>query len=715
MPQFTERALGELLDRSNREYATQRANLALWHALVYRRKDHSKTAMGTFMPKPFDQSRMILEYHSSRLTHAANDITNRLTENTPVIQVHRPPDVSGRSALALQDEEDALNAILHESGIPEIHQETIAWGQAVDGAGWYLTLPWDAAFGLPDRRYFEDLDQEAVQKLLDAGTAVLSRDPQDGELKPAESADLWIRRRKDASEAMIHDGRTAFHVEAIAHGSVMEKLDATGRAIGIVVEEINADGLGPQSDLSKMAAAYRKHSDLAETGLMADDQGNIVAGILKGGVPGETYNPGVTLARIFTRSELYYYLFSKGSPGGGMIVWQSPHNLRRVPLEVCPAIRTGSDRPDERYLPLLHGEYGFTPLINQAATLLSNVAVWNATPRFVIEDTAGNLIPEAETGQPKVIEFTDLLGMSPDQVAVIHGGRVKQLRIEDTETLLRILEFYIGQELPVLPSESETGGGALSASAWSRRDALKAATASYRRAILAHAAAVRRMASEIWVPQLQLLGGTIVFYSKPTRQTDGTRNRHRIELDTSQLTRDIGVSQTTETADERVSLRAQGMALRAAGRIDDSQMYEEFFLDPNPVKRILAVMIQRVFDAVMMGPTDQIPQGSLLFDIAQSIRGEVDARLVQESPAFVRALAERAVQQQGQQQPPQLPQPPQPPQLPQGQQGADTFTRGLGGPVNDAAGIRAPGLGAPVTQAPLPPLASFAQGAPNGL
>ena len=129
-----------------------------------------------------------------------------------------------------------------------------------------------------------------------------------------------------------------------------------------------------------------------------------------------------------------------------------------------------------------------------------------------------------------------------------------------------------------------------------------------------------------------------------------------------------------------------GESRRQQGFIDDFRLVKEFYERPNPRLYVLDMYVQAVQDAVLMGPNDRVPEGSLLMDIAMLIRGIAVQRVIERVPNAALAVAEfQAVQD---------------PSLMQGSDSA--FNRGSGGPTSQAAGVRPPGVGAPVQQAALP-------------
>lgn len=688
--------VGTLVESGQRDAGDRNARIAIRRALLFRDKQgHSDQELGINIPAPFDKSNLIIQFMSGTLMDGAQNIVAALTTNQPSFQVNRvtvaEKELSDRVLKHAAAEEASLNATLHEARRSGNHQQRIAWSQTVEGAGWYHSLPREATFGLPQRAYFEDATDANIMRMIETGDAIWTTDPRDNERKPAESADLWAKRRMEDSKQRALDGKTIFHVESLPHRLVVPEYDGSGLARGMILEEIPQQLLGPHTDIARATAKFKQDDEFATLGITVNSDGNIVKGIPPGDSRNAAKDNTVLFARIFDREYMYYYVGSTGRPGQGAILWSSPHNLGHVPLYPAPAFTTDSRNTAQMFVPLLDGEFAFTPLINQAATLLSQAATYNAIPRYVIirrED--GVPILDERTGDPKIITHEQVIGMNPEQVAVVHGGELRQLKVEDTGLLLSVLQFYLTQEQPTLPSAFETGslsGAGASGPAWQTLLMQRAGSKQYEEAIEGHRQAIREMGS-MWVQQLRYLNTKIFFLSAPERRKDGMSRRGLIELDTKTLSEDIQVRQSSTRAEERITLEQSGLVLREKGAINDYEMYDRYFEKDDPEAAAMDAHVQRVADGAFYGPSALIPEGSLAFDIAQAARGEAVERLLLRSPAFARSAAEMSLI------------------TPNAQQGSDSFNRGGGGPLNQVTGTRVPGSGMGTTPNALPPLQS---------
>jgi hypothetical protein len=114
-------------------------------------------------------------------------------------------------------------------------------------------------------------------------------------------------------------------------------------------------------------------------------------------------------------------------------------------------------------------------------------------------------------------------------------------------------------------------------------------------------------------------------------------------------------------------------------------MAEEYFEEDDPKEFVMSMYVQRVVDYALLGPTETVPQGSLLAAVADASKGIALEMLLAQSPNAARATARLNVAGRA-------------------QEGSDSFPRGLGSGVSEAANVRMPGVGMPVTQAPLPAL-----------
>ena len=690
MPLLTEQELLALTQRADQETQVRNLAIGVRRALLFRDPSAaSASALGLHVPEPYNKSHLIIRFMSA-ISDAAQNIVAALITNPPTIQVNRTPRGTERQSLAWAgDEEGALNATYWLVTRGRRLQEQIAWAQTVEGAGWYHSLPVEAAFGHPSRRYFTEWSDAEADAGVREARAVWSWDVGDGKRKPAEPADHWAQRRQEASKQRALDGRGLFSIETFPNRLVWTQRDAGGISRALVTEDITADQLGAGSVLAGAYAATTGDERFRALGLQFLPNGEVSVGVPPGVGRGDSTvgaAPRVRFSRYFDRDWMAYFVSGWSVGGAGAVLWSQRHTLGHVPLYAAPAFTTGEVDLSRQYMALLDGEFAFTPIINQLVTLLSNIVTYNALPRWVVLRTDGTPLLDDATNEPKVIKYEEMLGMNPNQVAVLYGAKeLRQLRIEDGDLLLRLLQYYAQREQPVLPSQFETGAGGAAGPAWQTLLMQRAGAKQYQPAVQTNAEAVGQMAM-MWANEMRKIPSRIFFLSVPKRRADGASMRGFIEVDTRTLTDDLQVRQSSSRLDEKITLQQMGLTLRREGAIDDIQMYDKYFEEDDPEEAEMRKYVQNMSDAVLLGPNEQIPPGSLLYEVAQGIRGEVTTLLLQESPAFARQFAEIA------------------PITPPGQEGTDSFNRGLGGPLNMQAGVRQPGMGMGVTPSRLPPL-----------
>ncbi len=708
---FDDRAISRAIHRVRREFSARDEKLKLRRALIFRRQGDVEAAhLGIHVPAPFDESRLIFKIMAG-LSDDAMFIGASLAQNAPIFQVNRittaDRDVSERAEKNADKQEQAWNGLYwsaqRQRGIN--FQRLLGWSQAVDGVGWYFSIPRDAAFGLPDRAFFEERTDEEIDKLITSGDATITTDDE-GDEKPAESADLWFKRRRDTSKQDAIDGKTLFYVDVIPDGSFYWERDESSLSMGFTSELLPSALFGPDSDIAKLAARFLGDKHWAEYGIVINKTGQIVAGVgegesrdsQSGGSSGRSggdrffHNSAVDTTRtmlmihkVYTRDEIYYVISGDRDGDDGKIIWSSPHNMQEVPFWPVSYFDTGASDPADRYLPALDGAFAYTPLINSAFTFLSSVGAYRAFPRFVIETPAGDLQIDPKDGRPLVLTREQTVGLDPSEVAIIHGGTIKPLDVGDPAVMMQILNFFLQANQAVLPTDSETGAGGGGGPAWAISLRQQAAGVQYGPAIDSHREAMTDM-GRFWANQLRLLDEHIFLIGAPGHRASERKRRGLIEIDTKDITTDLWVFQSSNNLQEKASLQQSGIAMRQAGAIDDLRMVEEFFEVPDALNYVLDMYAQRVVDATLLGPNEQIPPGSLLFDVAQANRGLAIEQLIAESPAFAMALAEFNVINGP------------------NQEGTDSFNRGLGGPVAEPFGMRSPGIGASTTQPALPPL-----------
>lgn len=696
-PELSDTDVGIICERLTERYSKRDTKIGIRNAFIFRRDDASDESMGTYLPSPYDESKVIIKWTSGTLANDAQQKVASLTQNVPRIETNRVASSDRKVAQKAREQadiqEDVMNSILYEGSRHVNHQQRIAWWIVTEGAGWFLSLPRDASFGLPDRQYFDEMTDDEVEDLVNSGKATRTTDPTDLTVKPSESADLWRKRRMESSKDNAIKGRTLFDVQSYPERVVYRERDRQGLSYGAVIEEIPKSLFAPHSDMARMAAKYLNDETFADLGIRWED--NKIAAGLPEGTSRDDYEydsrGSFVLVRLFTRTEIYYYVTSRGAMKSGKILWHSPHSIGEVPLYVSYGTDSGSNRPDEEYMPLLEGAYAFAPFLAQMVTLLSTAATYNATPRYVVERPDGSPVVDQATGQMKVITFEQTVGLDPEQIATIHGGRLRQLRIEDGDLLLNVVQFMLSQEQPTLSSPAERGTAGSSGPAHQTRQLIAQSERAYQPSVDAFTNGITMMA-RMWMRELRKLNVPLWFLAAPKRRRDGQVVRALIEADPSFFTDDINTRQDSRSMDQRLAMESAGLHLRSTGAIDDLRMYEEYFLETNPEEAILSKYTQRVIDAVLLGPNDQIQPGSLLYDISLALRGIGVEVMLQQSESFARGATDFLTSQIGVQESPN-------------HQGSNDFQRGGGSAATEAAGVRQPGVGDSIGLQQLPPLA----------
>ena len=688
-PREAGRELGRIVATLQSRYRERDRIARIRRALLFRDPSQATAAeMGTYVPSPFDQSALIYKYMGD-LTDAAVFIANILSQNPPFFVVD-PVIIGNRDEEKIrkiaEDEQNFLNAewwALTRQSSMDLQRAT-AWSQTVDGVGWYYSVPRDHDFGLPSRELFEEYTDDEIGELIQSGRAL--RTVVEGKDAYTESADIWMKRRKEEQSQSAIAGDTLFTLSALQDPTVYVDRDQSGIGIGLVQEEVPMSVVGPGSEMAMMAADMLGDPAWGELGMRVDPESKqIVQGIGQGhaeenDAPGENT---VTLNRFYTRDDITYSIGNAG--GAGRPIFHTKHQLRRVPLEPVPYFDTGDAKPEQKYIPALDGVFAFTPIVNQTFTFLCSMGAYNAFPRWAIQGDADRVPPD-ENGNPQVVQLDKTIGLDPEQVATI-GGTLTPITAGDPGLLLNLMSFFLAKEQDVRPSDAERGSGTTSGPAWNIRLQDANAQRARKSAQDSHARALENVAREIWIPAIRFLkDATIGFLTAPGERSTREGASYLTELKPKDLIHALQVVQSSNTIEEKAVLAQVGESRRQQGFIDDFRLVKEFYERPNPRLYVLDMYVQAVQDAVLMGPNDRVPEGSLLMDIAMLIRGIAVQRVIERVPNAALAVAEfQAVQD---------------PSLMQGSDSA--FNRGSGGPTSQAAGVRPPGVGAPVQQAALP-------------
>lgn len=697
--QFTEEQIGELLNELWRErqplFERLRGRRLLLNLASHNVDDSAIT--GTWLPSPYDESSLVIRSLIGDVNDVLTNYKDRIAANEPQMAVLPLPvpgreDVSQRVEANAAEQERLQTAMWNAYG-GRAAQRKAAYSQTWGRSGWYLTLPRDVSWGLPDRLYFEDLTDDDIEEMHRKGTINPVPDD-DGRIK--EDADAWFKRRKEAAQDNAISGQTLFTLEEFPPDMVLPRYDLSGTAnhtlkYGFVVAEAPAIDFRPGTELAKSAArltGITNELDVARFGIYLNKEGVMTGGIPEGGEPsvfGDTFGNTFgssgsrwTLARFVTRDEVYYYVTESPVTQSGVLVFHAEHGAGICPLVPVPGKITDSMAPGAEFDSPMESVFASTPLINQLQTVLSNVATWNALGRFYIVQPDGTPMVDDE-GNLVTLTQEDLIGGDPGQVYVTKG-EVKQLTI-DANFLQSLLGMYLDRFDQSKPSPVTEGVAGASAAAWQVRQLLDQAEESIKEPVDNHAEAVKTIQS-IWIRWMRMIDTPVYIEGAPGRRASDTSVRGLIEFDPSDLTTSFTIAQSTQSAQQRIVLAQAGLEQLQAGRIDEFTYYEQFALHPDPRGAIISAWAQRATDMVMLGNTDQVDPDSLLAEIVRAARGRVTMELLLRSPNFALAQAEQMAQNAALAANPQLAAPQE--------STADAAGRGN---VAEVDGARQPGIG----------------------
>lgn len=645
-PLFTEARIGRIVSAMQAERSKHMARLKVRRALIELVEEISgANGTGTLVVDPFNKSALILKMLIGDPVQQVQRYAARIAANHPQVTVV-PPSLSSKPLTKGAEESAAAQERLHmaqwNAAGGSRAQYQIAWSQAWGRVGYYLTLPRDATWGLPDREYYDDLTDDEIDLLIAEGK-VSPVKPQGH--KAMEAGGSWIARRRDAVYERFTSGTSLNALEALAPDTVYPRWDSEGLKYLTIITEIPAEDCSPGGDMA-MAAAKMDGMEGAEAGrygLYLDHEGRVQGGVNKGGEPGSVQGTALNLIRFLTRSEVYYLIAGPGGATRGKIVYWAEHGDGCVPCVEVPFARTDSMRPGAEHTSPLEGVFALTPVINQIETLLSNVAVTNALPRWVIETTDGNLVRDEETGDPLIIASEPAVGLNPADAQPV-AGTVKQLVI-DADMLLQLLQFYAERlDLAKLPDVA-VGAAGESSTAWGIRQQIAQVQIDLAPGVNNHADAVSQI-MKIWIKRERKLDMPLFAFAAPGSRKDETGRRGLIEVDPADLFESIEVRQDSNTPSDRIVLQQAGIELlREAQVIDERQYFEQYALEADPDEAVKRMDISRLRALVLYGDTSQVQPGSVLWMVAQGVQGRVHYELMKRSPAYAIAQAEQMAMQ----------------------------------------------------------------------
>ncbi len=676
----------------NRTYARYEPSFQRVHdrRLLVSRIPGDDNASGTYLPPPFHKTSLAIKTMLGRPQQALQHYASRIAANLPDIQVI---PLSLKSELTktmdrMAGMQERCDSALWEEAGGRAEQWKIGWAMSQDGVGYYLTLPRDANFGLPDRTYYDTDSDEQLALLVTQGKASAVPVPRQGKLVYAEAGDVWADRRRMAAKQRAINGASLFTLRAFPRDQVLLERDADGLKWIAFFEEIAAQDLGPNSELARYAAQLDSSIN-AELGLIVQD-GRIVGGISQGGPQNAAENHAFVLIHFFTRIEHVVMVAAKGSFNGGKVVYRGKHGAMRMGHAVCPAVevpftRTDVTTPGMEFSSPLEQVFALVTLINQLLTIASNGAAYNGLPRWVIELKDGSTL-RGEDGEPQVIANEITPGLDPREAAAV-PGTLKQLVI-DLEWLMRLLEMYLTELDKAMPPAAVQGASGTSEAAWHAHQMIEQHQANLAQPVANHANACKEII-QMWHGWLRQLDTPIYFASVPGHRATRRDINGVIEFSPEDFTDYIRVTQELDTPEEAVVRIQIGSELLDGGKIDDETFYAEYMKVPDARQAVKDKYKQIVREIVLLGQSQQAQPGSLVYNVAQMVQGRVTFWMMQNSPNFAIASAEQAVAMSGGQAPAYA----QTGAAPAGGLASTTSGQPPQPSVAETAGVRAPGIG----------------------
>jgi hypothetical protein len=632
--------------------------------LVSRDNDPSDAQYtGTNIPAPFNTTNLALRTMIDAPASAAQHYASRIASNLPDIEV---TPISRRSTISAvidkqAGEQERIDSALWESMGGREEQWKCGWGMSLGGVSYYLVLPRDADFGLPDRIFYDDLTEDEIAGLQKIGKSTLTKvESPSGKLVYAEPGDVWAARRKEKSEEHTISGRSLFTLRAFPRDMCVVEKDSDGVKWGFIVEEVPGDAVDAGSELARSAAKMRgiPEEDIDKFGIFLDKNGRIIGGISHGGPADSDWKRPdvVTVVRYFDRVDQVFMVAPRGSVESAYEVFRSEHGCKIEGIPACPLVevpffRTDIDIPRKAFATPLDKVFAYAPLINQLETLLSNAAAFDLIPRWVVELKDGSIL-RGEDGEPKIVESGQVPGLNPNEAAA-YPGTLRQLTIQAVREHGDLLKIYLEQLAQAMPSPIATGASGASGAAWTAQTLIQQAQETLRQPVDNHARAVQTIIKmcHSWLRELDV---PIYFTSAPGYRKNRRSIRGVIEFDPKNFTDSIYVTQELDTPEERTVRIQVGMGLWQQGAIDDDVFYTEYMRTPDARQAVIDRYVQMIMDYVIYGKVPaganpQVFQQSLILQVADGVRGAIHQELLSTSPNYALASARQGAQEVAQQ------------------------------------------------------------------
>ena len=640
------RDTSQIYSRINSKMKSRRAIIARVIA-----ENMSDNDTGTNVIPPFDQSQMIIRSTLGEPAKAVQHYATRLSTNVPQFTVvpltEKKKLTEGMNRLA--GEQERLDAELWQeacavAGGRGEHQR-IAEAMVVGGAGYFLVLPRDLAYGLPDREYFTDLTDESVKEMMGKGELSPSKikHPKNGKMVYAESGDVWAARRKKALKDQKVAGKGLFMVRALPRDMVLREKDAEGVKWAAVVETVSASTFGPGSAWAMAAAANDKDFDgnPASYSLMINEKGQVIGGISQGAPDGYPVKGTAqfTFITYVDREELVYLVAGPNQVQGGKEIWRGKHHCKvrgvsSCPIIEVPCIRGDIDLPEYEFMSPLDPLYAVIPNINQMLTMRSNIAVWNATPRFVVELNNGSTL-RGNDGEPVAVQSAPTPGMNPEDIAA-YPGNVKQLTINATD-LDHAIEIMFNRLDLYMPPPVSTGVAGASAPAWQVHQLIGQAQEALRQPAdnLAYGITEAILMMHSWLRQLDM---DVYFWDAPSGRYNSREMRGLIEFKPEDLTDSVVVKLELDTPEDLIVVDQVWQTRLKDGLCTREEYFENGARSQDAYAATIASYGQMVADSLLFG--QPLPGSSLLSLVAQRVMGRLKVELPEWSENAARAQSQ---------------------------------------------------------------------------